>query len=79
MEKQILDPDIICRDAIQAKLNIYQAKEHFGSVLKTYNDQLDVLVNLVAAMKGRILELERNAGKEGNGGSMQEAAGHMAD
>jgi hypothetical protein len=53
-----INPDIVCQQAIQAKLNVYQAKEHFESVLKVYNDQLDNLVNLVGLMKNRILELE---------------------
>jgi hypothetical protein len=53
-----VNPDIVCQQAIQAKLSVYQAKEHFESVLKVYNDQLDNLVNLVGLMKNRILELE---------------------
>jgi hypothetical protein len=53
-----INPDVICNQAIQAKLNIYQAKEHFDSVLKLYNDQVDNLINLVNLMKGRIIELE---------------------
>lgn len=53
-----INPDTVCRQAIQAKLNVYQAKEHFESVLKSYNDRLDDLVNVVNLMKGRILELE---------------------
>jgi phage shock protein A len=47
--------------AIQAKLNVYQAKEQFESVLKVYNDRLDGLINLIGLMKRRILELEKDA------------------
>jgi len=64
MTQTALNPDVICQQAIQAKLNVYQAKEHFESVLKVYNDQVDNLVNLVAVMKNRILELEGSTGKE---------------
>ena len=56
--QQTIDPDVICQQAIQAKLNTYQAKEHFESVLKMYNDQVDNLISLVSIMKQRIMELE---------------------
>ena len=58
MQQQVINPDDICRQAVQAKLAVYQAKEHFESVLKMYNDQVDNLLNLVTMMKTRILELE---------------------
>jgi hypothetical protein len=57
-----INPDQICQQAIQAKLNVYQAKEQFETVLKMYNDQVDNLINVVGLMKVRILELE--GGKE---------------
>ena len=53
-----INPDQICQQAIQAKLNVYQSKEQFETVLKIYNDQLDNLLNLVGIMKNRILDLE---------------------
>jgi len=56
--QRTVNPDIICQQAIQAKLNSYQAKEHFESILKMYNDQVDNLINLVTIMKNRIIELE---------------------
>jgi hypothetical protein len=62
MQQNAVNPDQICQQAIQAKLNVYQAKEQFETVLKVYNDQLDNLVKLVTIMKNRILELE--GGKE---------------
>ena len=65
MPQRTIDPDVVCQQAIQAKLNVYQAKEHFESVLKSYNDQVDNLINVVAIMKNRILELEGEKGKEG--------------
>ena len=58
MQQNAVNPDIVCRQAIQAKLSIYQAKERFESILKNYNDQVDGLINLVALMKNRIIELE---------------------
>lgn len=64
LSQQEINPDIICQQAIQAKLNCYQAKEHFESVLKTYNDQIDNLVTVVALMKNRILELERRSKRQ---------------
>ena len=57
-QENTVNPDQICQQAIQAKLNIYKAKEQFETVLKTYNDQLDNLINLIGLLKGRILELE---------------------
>ncbi len=69
MPQQTINPDVICQQAIQAKLNVYQAKEQFESVLKTYNDQVDNLVNLVAVMKNRIVELEGEKGKGIEGSS----------
>ena len=59
-----INPDMICQQAIQAKLNVYQAKEFFETVLKAYNDQLDNLINLVNLMKNRILELEGEMERE---------------
>jgi hypothetical protein len=53
-----INPDQVCQNAIQAKLNVYQAKEQFETVLKMYNDQVDNLINVVGLMKARILELE---------------------
>jgi hypothetical protein len=69
MPQQTVNPDVICQQAIQAKLNVYQAKEHFESILKIYNDQVDNLVNLVAIMKNRIVELEGKDGKNIGGQS----------
>ena len=57
-QNNTINPDQICQQAVQAKLNVYQAKEQFETVLKVYNDQLDNLINLVNLMKNRILELE---------------------
>ena len=58
-----INPDAVCQQAIQAKLNVYQAKERFETILKAYNDQLDNLINLVGLMKNRIIELEGEAEK----------------
>ena len=57
-QQNIINPDEVCRQAVQTKLAVYQAKEQFESVLKAYNDQVDQLVNVTALMKQRILELE---------------------
>jgi hypothetical protein len=59
MHQNAVNPDAVCHQAIQAKLNVYQAKEQFETVLKMYNDQNDNLINLVALMKNRIVELEK--------------------
>jgi ADP-heptose:LPS heptosyltransferase len=61
-QQNIINPDAVCQQAIQAKLNVYQAKEQFESILKIYNGQLDNLINLVGLMKNRILELEGELG-----------------
>jgi hypothetical protein len=65
--QNIINPDQVCQQAIQAKLNVYQAKEHFESVLKMYNDQLNNLVNLVGLMKNRVIELEGDLERERDG------------
>jgi hypothetical protein len=59
MHPNTINPDAVCQQAIQAKLNVYQAKEQFETILKIYNDQTDNLINLVALMKNRIIELEK--------------------
>jgi len=58
MQQNTINPDVICQQAIQAKLNVYQAKEQFETVLAMYNGQMDNLINLVNLMKNRIVELE---------------------
>lgn len=63
-QNNTINPDQICQQAIQAKLNVYQAKEQFETVLKVYNDRLDNLINLVSLMKNRILELEGELDRE---------------
>jgi hypothetical protein len=60
-QQNIVNPDTVTQNAMQAKMNVYQAKEHFETVLKQYNDAVNDLVALVGLMKNRILELE--AGK----------------
>jgi hypothetical protein len=74
MQPNAINSDAVCQEAIQAKLNIYQAKEQFETVLKHYNDRLDNLINLVALMKGRILELEKGQEKTRTGAKKEEVA-----
>ena len=74
MHQSTINPDAVCQQAIQAKLNVYQAKEHFETILKIYNDQLDNLVNLVGLMKSRILELEGKSEKSKLTGKKDPAA-----
>jgi endonuclease III len=50
-QQNTINPDALCQQAVQAKMNIYQAKKQFESILKVYNDQLDNLINLVGLMK----------------------------
>ena len=59
MEERTVNPDEICQRALQTKMGAYQAKEHFETVLKGYNDQVDALVGVINLMKARILELEK--------------------
>ena len=54
-----INPDQIVQQTMQAKMEVYRAKEMFESVLKHSNDQLDNMVGLVQMMKTRILELEK--------------------
>ena len=72
MQSNTINPDAVCQEAIQAKLNIYQAKEQFETVLKHYNDRLDSLINLVALMRNRILELEKGQEKNKTGAKKEE-------
>jgi len=64
MNTNTINPDEICSQAIQAKMNVYQAKEQFETVLKNYNDQNNSLINLVNLMKSRIIELEGELARE---------------
>ncbi len=57
-QNQEINPDVVCQKTIQAKLNTYQAREGFESVLKQYNDAVNTLIELVGLMKARIIELE---------------------
>ncbi|OGS36644.1 MAG: hypothetical protein A2293_09435 [Elusimicrobia bacterium RIFOXYB2_FULL_49_7] len=67
MGEQILNPDNLIQQTIQAKLNLYRAKETHDSFLKQYNDQVDGLIEVIQLMKARIVELEGN----GQGVSLQ--------
>jgi len=58
MQPNIINPDVICQQAMQAKMEVYRAREQFEAVLKVYNDNLDNMIGLVGLMKNRILELE---------------------
>lgn len=58
MQNNQINPDAICQQAMQAKMNVYQAKEQFESILGQYNAQNDALINVINLMKQRILELE---------------------
>lgn len=58
MQQNTVNPDTVCQQAIQAKLNTYQAREHFETYLKAQNDSIDALVTTIGLMKARILELE---------------------
>ncbi len=73
MQQNTVNPDQVCQQAVGAKLNVYQAKEHFESVLKTYNDQIDGLINVIGMMKKRILELETELSGKRNSRSEEEA------
>ena len=64
-----INPDVIIQQALQAKLNLYSAKEALDAVQKAYNDNVDNLIGTINLMKARIMELEarlkeREADKE---------------
>jgi len=59
-----IHPDIVCQQAIQSKLNLYQEKERYEGFLANYNQHVDALVNTIGIMKNRILELEANQKSE---------------
>ncbi len=58
MQQNAVNPDAIIQQAIQAKLNTYQAREHFDAYLKAQNESIDALATTIGLMKSRILELE---------------------
>ncbi len=58
MQQNAINPDAIIQQAIQAKLNTYQAREHFEAHLKAQNDSIDAMATTIGLMKNRILELE---------------------
>jgi len=57
-QRNQINPDDICQAAIQAKMNLYTAKENYDAVMKSYNDKNAQLVNVINLMKNKILELE---------------------
>lgn len=57
-QARAINPDEVCQQAVQAKMAVYQAKEHFETVLKGYNDQVNNLLGLVSLMKNRLITLE---------------------
>jgi hypothetical protein len=69
-----VNPDVVCQQALRARMATYEAKEHFETVLKGYNDQVAGLINLVGMMKARILELEAEQGKGAKPKGKPEAA-----
>jgi phage shock protein A len=54
-----MNPDQICQEALQAKLNMYQAKERFEAILTAYNSKVDILIEAVTSMKAKIDELNK--------------------
>jgi len=64
MENNVINPDNICNQTLQMKLEVYKAHEYYGSILKGYNDQVDNLLHVIQLMKNRILELEALAKAE---------------
>ena len=66
-QPNMVNPDLICQQAMQARMAAYEGKEHFESVLKVYNDQVAALITVVGMMKRRIVELEGRSERPGNG------------
>jgi len=62
-QPNVVNPDVICQQALQARMAAYEAKEYFETILKGYNDQVAALIKLVALMRGRITELEEQLKK----------------
>ena len=56
--QQSINPDTICQQAVQAKMNMYRARENFETAQKVYNDAMDNCINCVGIMKARIIQLE---------------------
>ena len=57
-QQNTINPDTVCQQALNAKMDVYRSKESFEAVLKMYNDQVENLVNVINLMKNRILTLE---------------------
>lgn len=57
-KENVINPDVVCQNAMQAKMDVYRSKETFESVLKIYNDHVENLVNVISLMKNRIVGLE---------------------
>ena len=61
--QNVINPDVVCQQAIQARLNVFQGKEQLEIAIAQYNREIDNLINLVNLMKKRILELEQEKEK----------------
>jgi len=59
MAERVVNPDDICQQVMQAKLNMYQAKENADATLKAYNDQVGELVGVIGILKTHILKIEK--------------------
>ena len=57
-ERKSINVTELCQQAIQIKLNMYQAKENFEATLKFYNDQVDYLINSLQTAQNKIIELQ---------------------
>ena len=65
MEQQnAINPDIVCGNALNARMASYRADEAAVAAKKNYNDGVDGLVQVIQLMKNRILELEKELEKE---------------
>ena len=72
--QQSINPDTICQQAVQAKMNMYRARENFETAQKVYNDAMDSLINCVGIMKARIIQLEEQQQEEEKTDAITESA-----
>jgi hypothetical protein len=58
MQQNQVNPDVLVQQTIQARLNVYGAREAFETTLKIYNDHVDALFSCIGLLKVRVLEQE---------------------
>jgi hypothetical protein len=65
MPENIINPDVVCQQLMQAQLELYRAEENLAAKKKVFSDCVQGAGATIQLMKARILEQEEEARKKG--------------